>query len=266
MAEGVAPASIEDLLTCSLCLELFKEPKTLTCLHSYCKDCLNEMIIKTKKYDSIPCPLCRDETEIPESGIEGLPTNFFIKNLLEVAELKSKNESLTCSNCDDGLKAIVRCVECDEFFCQECLDAHNRLKRYQEHKVVELKMLLSPTSAKQFHPAMKCLNHDLICNFYCRTCKMLVCRDCTVVDHPLASHSVANLRDVADLCRQRSREAIIKAEKHIAQVKQVQHTCREKNETLKASVDTITTKLNERRDYLIQQFTQTIEGIFTFIS
>ncbi|CAB4012915.1 E3 ubiquitin- ligase TRIM71-like, partial [Paramuricea clavata] len=260
MAEGLTPATIEELLTCSLCLELFREPKTLTCLHSFCKECLNEMTKTTNKYDSIVCPLCRDETAIPESGIEGLPTNFFIKNLLEVAELKSKNESLLCSNCEDGLKAMVRCIECDEFFCQKCLDAHNRLKTYQEHKVVDLKNLLSPTTSKEFHPAMKCADHDLACRFYCRTCNVLICRDCTVVDHPLATHSVANLKDVAEQCRERSLEAMGKAEKHIAHVKQVQHSCREKKEKLKTSVDTITAKLNEKKEHLIQQFIQTIEG------
>lgn len=260
MAEGLTPATIEELLTCSLCLELFREPKTLTCLHSFCKECLNEMTKTTNKYDSIVCPLCRDETAIPESGIEGLPTNFFIKNLLEVAELKSKNESLLCSNCEDGLKAMVRCIECDEFFCQKCLDAHNRLKTYQEHKVVDLKNLLSPTTSKEFHPAMKCADHALDCRFYCRTCNVLICRDCTVVDHPLATHSVANLKDVAEQCRERSLEAVGKAEKHIAHVKQVQHSCREKKEKLKTSVDTITAKLNGKKEHLIQQFIQTIEG------
>lgn len=261
MAEGKTAATIEDLLTCSLCLELFKEPKTLTCLHSYCKACLNEMTTSTDKHDSLMCPLCRDETSISESGIDGLPTNFFIKNLLDVAELRSKNESLMCSNCEDGLKAVARCGECDEFFCEKCVDAHNRLKPYLEHKVVDLKMLLSPTTAKQFHPVMKCPNHDLVSNFFCRTCNVLICRDCTVVDHPPASHSVANLRDIANQCREKSNEAVTKAEKHIARVKQVQHTCREKKEKLKTCVDTITAKLNEKKDHLIQQFIQTIEGL-----
>ena len=262
MAERQAAATIEDLLTCSLCLELFREPKTLTCLHSYCKACLNEMTTIANKHDSVLCPLCRDETAIPESGIDGLPTNFFIKNLLEVAELKSKNDSLMCSNCEDGLKAIARCGECDEFFCEKCVDAHNRLRPYQEHKVVDLNMLLSPSTAKEFHPAMKCPDHDFVCKFYCRTCKVLICRDCTVVDHPLGSHSVANLKDVANQCREKSVEAMTKAEKHIARVKQVQHTCREKKEKFKTSVGKITAELNEKKEHLIQQFIQTIEGLY----
>ena len=261
MAEGTTAATIEDLLTCSLCLELFKEPKTLTCLHSYCKACLNEMTTSTGEHDSLVCPLCRDETAISESGIDGLPTNFFIKNLLDVAELKSKNESLMCSNCEDGLKAVARCVECDQFFCQKCIKAHNRLRAYSEHKVVDLTALLSPTTAKQFHPVAKCPSHNFVCNFYCRTCNVLICHDCTVVDHPPASHSVANLRDVAKQCREKSNEAVAKAEKHIARVKQVQDSCREKKEKLKTCVDTITAKLNEKKDHLIQQFIQTIEGL-----
>ena len=265
MAEGPAPTRIEELLTCSLCLELFREPKTLKCLHSYCKECLNELTRTSNKHDTLLCPLCRDETAIPKSGIEGLPTNFFIKNLLEVAELKSNNENLLCSNCEDGAKAIVRCLDCDQFFCQQCCDAHNRLKVYEEHKVVDLKNLLSPTLSKQFHPAMKCADHDLVCKFFCRTCNVLICRDCTVVDHHQSAHSVANLKDVARQCRERSEAALAKAEKHIANVKQVQQTYQKKKEKMKTSVETITAKVKERKEHLIQHFIQTIEGFFNFV-
>ena len=262
MAQNPAPTNIEELLTCSLCLELFREPKTLTCLHSFCKECLNEMTkAADHEHDSLPCPLCRDETAIPKNGVEGLPTNFFIKNLLEVAELKSKNDSLLCSNCEDGLKATVRCTECDEFFCQKCIDAHNRLRAYQNHKVVELTKLMSSPTAKEFHPNVKCAEHSLVCNFYCRTCTVLICRDCTVVDHP-APHSVANLRDVAKQYRERSEDAMKKAEKHITNVRQLQRSCVERKEKLKSSVDMITAKLKENKEHIMNHFIQTVEGIY----
>ena len=32
-------------LTCSVCLELFKTPKTLPCLHTFCEECLKGMLL-----------------------------------------------------------------------------------------------------------------------------------------------------------------------------------------------------------------------------
>lgn len=258
MAEAPAE-TMEDLLTCSLCLELFKEPKTLTCLHSYCIECLKEMTKNNKVEVPITCPLCRDETTMPSEGIEGLPTNFFIKNMMDVMELRTKNENPQCSNCEDG-QANCRCMECEEFFCQQCLDAHNRLKTYQSHRVVDLEKLFSPASSKEFHPAMKCGTHEEVCRFYCRTCNVLICRDCTVLDHPRTEHTVANLKDIADQCREGFLEAIEKAEKHITKVKMVQDITRERRGKLAESLETMTTRLNRKKDYLIEQVSQSLES------
>ncbi len=48
--------------TCTLCLELFKSPVTLSCAHTFCKECL-EPIIKDNK---IVCPLCREISPMPK--------------------------------------------------------------------------------------------------------------------------------------------------------------------------------------------------------
>jgi hypothetical protein len=41
---------INDLLTCSMCLETLNEPRSLSCFHSFCKVCLGEYIFLAKKY------------------------------------------------------------------------------------------------------------------------------------------------------------------------------------------------------------------------
>lgn len=260
MAEvNVVTDSIEDLLTCSLCLDLFKEPKTLKCLHSYCVECLRKL---TEKKEDLPisCPLCRDETLMPSEGIEGLPTNFFIKNMLDVAELISKVDSPQCSNCDEGLPAKCRCMDCEEFFCDECLSAHGRLKTYQEHKIVDLKKLLSPNSSKEFHPALKCLKHEEVCKFYCQTCDVLVCRDCTVLDHTLPTHSVADLKDICERYRDNFREQMGKAEKYISKIANVQAITKQKKEGLRKSLEQMTSQLNSKKESIIEQVSHTLEG------
>ena len=40
-------AQVEEMLICSMCLDVLENPKTLNCLHSYCKECLAKLKGKT---------------------------------------------------------------------------------------------------------------------------------------------------------------------------------------------------------------------------
>lgn len=52
------PIDIEDLLKCSICLDIFVEPITFICQHSFCTNCI--IGIKNNK-----CPLCKHLIVIP---------------------------------------------------------------------------------------------------------------------------------------------------------------------------------------------------------
>ena len=42
--DSVSVDELKDLLTCSLCSKTLNEPRSLSCLHSFCKVCLGEYI------------------------------------------------------------------------------------------------------------------------------------------------------------------------------------------------------------------------------
>ena len=44
VSDNVPVDELKDLLTCSLCSKTLNEPKSLSCLHSFCKVCLGENI------------------------------------------------------------------------------------------------------------------------------------------------------------------------------------------------------------------------------
>jgi len=55
---------VTDSFSCAVCLEQFKEPKALQCLHTYCKECLAKLVKKKGSDHVIPCPACREDTKV----------------------------------------------------------------------------------------------------------------------------------------------------------------------------------------------------------
>ncbi len=58
---------LQTLLECSICLETFEEPRTLPCLHSFCKKCL-ENFVDGKCDDELNCPVCRSKFALNKEG------------------------------------------------------------------------------------------------------------------------------------------------------------------------------------------------------
>ena len=61
---STAPEEVANSFSCAVCLEEFKEPKALQCLHTYCKECLVKLVKKKGHDHVIPCPVCREDTKV----------------------------------------------------------------------------------------------------------------------------------------------------------------------------------------------------------
>ncbi len=51
------------LTDCALCLEPFTEPKQLPCTHTFCLQCL-EQLVRLQPQNSFPCPECRARIKV----------------------------------------------------------------------------------------------------------------------------------------------------------------------------------------------------------
>lgn len=208
-----APASDElndSQLWCPLCSGRLNEPRILPCLHSFCKPCLED---KVNDKESIKCPVCFQETALGDMGLEGLPSNMLINNLLDVVsgqddELENGTvaPSSICTSCDDGLTATHLCKDCNEVLCDSCVSAHHRVKLTKDHHILEFDESGSsgkatPTPNYQYyshqlpeHLTCYCIIHpDEILRLYCDTCNIAICRDCTLSEHQ--GHSCVYLQD-----------------------------------------------------------------------
>ena len=187
---------IKDEITCSICGELFKKPKTLPCLHTFCKECIQTSLDTAERMKGQKtCPLCR--SPVPKDGIASIPTNFAINRLIEIfnsRRTRDDNHAVKCDECDseDGAVACMWCVDCEKGLCEECFKPHTRSKSLKSHKAVTIdeftkspKAMLATAPKPQY---CSTLGHDgQQLELYCHTCSQLICRDCTYTDHPRAS-------------------------------------------------------------------------------
>jgi hypothetical protein len=54
-------AKVEEQLSCAICLEHFKDPKVLSCQHTYCLECIARLDMTG---NFLICPVCRAITEV----------------------------------------------------------------------------------------------------------------------------------------------------------------------------------------------------------
>ncbi|XP_038052741.1 tripartite motif-containing protein 45-like [Patiria miniata] len=192
-------------LECPICCCLFKDPKMLDCLHSFCLKCLEEMMSKQKPgAEKITCPVCRRETQVPDGGLQSLSSSFFLSSLVD--EVKQQEEVLgeasiptaTC-DCGEGKEVIWRCLDCSDNFCQECRKAHGRFKSTKGHQIISLgdwqESKMPP--AEHIKPITRmCTTHtDHPLCLYCDTCDTLICSMCAAFDHRSAEHNFLKIDD-----------------------------------------------------------------------
>jgi len=100
-------------LLCPLCSDIYRQPKILSCQHSFCADCIEshyEMDENERPYRflmsytrDLSCPVCRARTPLPNGGVRRLPDNFLVANLTDVISRRTPSMlhhgSPTCDIC-----------------------------------------------------------------------------------------------------------------------------------------------------------------------
>ncbi|XP_022083497.1 E3 ubiquitin-protein ligase TRIM71-like isoform X2 [Acanthaster planci] len=214
-AESVWSSIIQGHLECSICHTRYQEPKMLHCSHSFCLKCLQEL--KQSQHpnnDKVTCPLCKRETNLPEGGVDKLNTNYTLISLVEEVTkqeqlLKSERSIVViCQSCDEENEAMAHCMDCEHDLCQECQMAHQRLAALKHHTITPISELKeSASNTVHWKDDSKCKIHPNkeLC-FYCHTCEMLICKECTSLSHKDPTHMFVDLKEAVDTCLQDAQE------------------------------------------------------------
>ncbi|XP_034557925.1 nuclear factor 7, ovary-like isoform X2 [Notolabrus celidotus] len=164
---------LEEMLTCPICQDIFKDPRLLPCGHSMCMVCLEGMVDHSSVLP-FRCPDCRGYF----GQVVGVQKSYTLSGIAEDFRVNKKREdertkSVYCDFClDDKTLANKTCLKCEVSMCEEHVKSHQELQVFTGHALVNpLSDLLE----------RKCPQHeDQVLRYYCSTSRRYICNICAL--------------------------------------------------------------------------------------
>lgn len=179
---AAATISIEqDQFSCSVCLEVLRDPVTIPCGHSYCLDCIEDYWNRDKQKGQYSCPQCRQVFNprplLSRNTVLGEVVEKFLQSGSQAQQQQqvAKPKEVKCTVCPGRkAKAVRSCLVCAESYCAAHLKAHDASARGKAHK------LIAPVDQLKEKP---CPQHHRPLRLYCRTDQQHVCSQCVKERH-----------------------------------------------------------------------------------
>ncbi|XP_041718206.1 E3 ubiquitin-protein ligase TRIM39-like [Coregonus clupeaformis] len=179
--EMASPSSLlsEEQFLCSICLDVFTDPVTISCGHNFCMACISGYWNTTDQ-----CPMCKQRfytrTELRvNTFIAEMAAQF--RKLVQVkapsspGEQPAEPEKLSCDVCTGKkLKALKSCLQCLTSYCETHLQPHVIAPALKRHKLID--------PVDNLEDRM-CKKHDRLLELFCKTDQTCVCQFCTETDH-----------------------------------------------------------------------------------
>uniref|UniRef100_A0A669BCP3 E3 ubiquitin-protein ligase TRIM33 n=1 Tax=Oreochromis niloticus TaxID=8128 RepID=A0A669BCP3_ORENI len=274
-ASAATPVStpINLLDTCAVCKQSLQsrdcEPKLLPCLHSFCLKCIpqpdRQISVQvpgphgqtdTHIVNVMRCSVCHQDYKQSD-----IIDNYFVKDTTEATSTSDEKAAQVCTSCEDNAGTIGFCVECGEWLCKTCVEAHQRVKITKDHKIRTKEDADSVSTSGQ-RPVFCPIHKQEPLKLFCETCDTLTCRDCQLLEHKehryqFLEEAFQNHKSIIETTMAKLQEK--KNFVHYS-VSQVQSRLKELNEThrkveheIKIAVFTLINEINKKGKSLLQQ-------------
>ena len=244
-------AIIAQRLECSLCFDWMKEPKLLSCTHTFCEDCLVQLYQCQRRGDNISCPVCRQTTRLQNGDVSRLQTNVPIKAM--ISDVKSAKRN--CSVCGPETKSIATayCQMCVEYICDSCLEAHGKYRKNKDHEVTSIDDInKGKVKVKRFchdHPQEEKL-------WVCTTCNCLICFRCRMLDHNDVNHKLEKVTDFQKRMKDQIESLKKKAGEKVKSFEKHMKMTNEQDAKIDLKINEVIADINRAYDDCIQQLTK----------
>ncbi|XP_029974759.1 zinc-binding protein A33-like isoform X2 [Salarias fasciatus] len=205
----------EDQFLCSICLDVFTDPVSTSCGHTFCQSCItlhwNTSLI-------FFCPMCKQVFK--EKPV--LDINRCIKEMVSQMRCEAQQESsggsseqraagggVLCDICTGTrVKALKSCLVCLTSYCETHLEPHRSRLALRRHQLIE------PVEDLE---GRMCPQHGKPLELFCQSDQTCVCMLCSVLEHK--NHQFVPLREEADA----KKAELGKVEAEIRQIIQEKH-------------------------------------------
>ncbi|XP_013418624.1 tripartite motif-containing protein 3-like [Lingula anatina] len=170
MAEALAAAFTDNLLTCSICLGEYEDPRVLPCYHTFCYGCICDHVKRTSSPNrTFLCPVCREKIQFPAGGLSHLKKNFVFSKAKDIITQQQAYTG-TIDSEQTNVAAVTQATAEMTINCEKHPD--NKLK------------------------------------YYCEDDDTVVCGDCASTEH--YRHGIVPVEKLANANRNKVKTALVK--------------------------------------------------------
>uniref|UniRef100_A0A8C5Q240 E3 ubiquitin/ISG15 ligase TRIM25-like n=1 Tax=Leptobrachium leishanense TaxID=445787 RepID=A0A8C5Q240_9ANUR len=177
----MASADLRDELTCSICLNIYTDPVTLPCGHSFCRTCIRDVLDTQEGSGAYKCPECRAEFQERPA-------------LVNARKLRNIAENIRSTHPEQE-EAGIPCTYSS--LCESHLRVHSKSA---EHVLTE------PTTSLNHR---KCSVHKKVLEYYCCEDAACICVSCRL-DGEHREHQADSLNEASEKKKEKLRNILQK--------------------------------------------------------